>query len=116
MSTTIAIFILFILALIAANIPFISDRVMFLYASKSRKIFWLRLLEWFSMYLLTLALATGLEIKLYGEAYSKIWEIWHFPQYWEFYIITLCLFLVFALPGFIYQYDLKKHLHSTTMD
>ncbi len=110
MNTTIAIFILFILALIAANIPFISDRVMLLYTGKSRKLFWLRMFEWFIMYLLTLTLATGLEIKLYGEAYSKIWEFWLFPQHWEFYIITLCLFMVFALPGFVYRYDLKKHL------
>jgi len=110
MSTSVAILILFIMTLAAANIPFISDRILLFIDSKSPKSFWLRLFEWFIMYVLTLALAMGLEIKLYGEAYSKVWEFWNFPQHWEFYTITLCLFLVFALPGYIYHYDLKKHL------
>ena len=98
------------MALTAANIPFISDRDLLFIQSRSPKSFWLRLLEWFIMYILILALATGLEIKLYGEAYSKVWEVWNFTNNWEFYTITLCLFLVFALPGYIYHYDLKKHL------
>jgi len=32
-------------------------------------------------------------------------------QQWGFYVATLCLFVVFALPGFIYHYDLKKLLN-----
>jgi hypothetical protein len=98
------------MTLAAANIPFISDRLLLFFESKSPKSFWLRLFEWFVMYVLTLALATGLEIKLYGEAYRKVWEFWKFPDHWEFYTITLCLFMVFALPGYIYHYDLKRHL------
>lgn len=31
-------------------------------------------------------------------------------QGWEFYATTLSLFVVFALPGFIYHYDLKRIL------
>ncbi len=34
------------------------------------------------------------------------------PQQWEFYVATLCLFVVFALPGFIYHYDLKNLFKS----
>ena len=98
------------MALTAANIPFISDRDLLFIQSRSPKSFWLRLLEWFIMYILILAFATCLEIKLYGEAYSKVWEVWNFTNNWEFYTITLCLFLVFAIPGYIYHYDLKKHL------
>jgi hypothetical protein len=38
---------------------------------------------------------------LNGEIYS---------QDWEFYAVALCLFLVFALPGFIYRHDLRQLL------
>jgi hypothetical protein len=27
-----------------------------------------------------------------------------FPQEWEFYAVSACLFIVLAFPGFIYQY------------
>ena len=27
-----------------------------------------------------------------------------YRQRWEFYAVTVCLFLVFAYPGFIYRY------------
>ena len=33
-------------------------------------------------------------------------------QQWEFYVASLCLFVVFALPGFIYHYDFKKLLNA----
>jgi len=110
MSSSIAVLILFIITLIAANIPFLSDRVLLVLNSSNNKGFWLRFAEWFIMYLVVMAIAIGLETKLHGAAYEKVWEVWNFSQHWEFYSITLCLFVVFALPGFIYQYDLKKHL------
>ena len=30
-------------------------------------------------------------------------------QSWEFYVITLCLFLVFAYLGLVYRYMWRKH-------
>ena len=110
MSSSIAVLILFIVALIAANIPFFSDRVLLVLKEDSDKSFWLRFTEWFLMYVVVMAIAIGLETKLHGAAYAKVWEFWNFSQHWEFYFITLCLFVVFALPGFIYHYDLKKYL------
>lgn len=110
MSSPFAVSILFIVSLIAANIPFISDKKLLLLSSDNEKKFWLRALEWFLMYLVVMAIAIGLEIKLHGNAYRNVWEFWDFSAHWEFYSITLCLFVVFALPGFIYHYDLKKHL------
>ena len=47
------------------------------------------------------AIGLGLERRLTGEIYA---------QDWEFYAVTLALFIVFALPGFIFRYDLLKHL------
>jgi len=110
MPSSIAVLILFIVTLIAANIPFISNRVLLVLKEDDNKSFWLRFAEWFIMYIIVMAIAIGLETKLHGAAYASVWEFWNFSQNWEFYSITLCLFVVFALPGFIYHYDLKKHL------
>ena len=111
MTTNIALSILFIIAIIAANIPFLTNKVFLIFGSDKAKSFWLRFAEWFFMYLIVMAIAIGLETKLYGQAYKPVWEFWHFSRNWEFYFITICLFLVFALPGFLYHYDLKKYLN-----
>lgn len=110
MSSSIAVLILFIITLIAANLPFLTDRVLLLFKPRDNKSFWLRFTEWCLMYIVVMVVAIGLETKLYGAAYAKVWEIWNFSQHWEFYFITICLFVVFALPGFLYHYDLKKRL------
>jgi hypothetical protein len=60
----------------------------------------MRWVEWLSFYFVAGALALGMENKLNGDIY---------PQDWEFYAVTFFLFLVFALPGFIYRYDLRHH-------
>ena len=110
MSNSIALIILFLVAIMAANMPFLTDRVMLVFKTDRIKSFWLRFSEWFLLYIVVMAIAIGLESKLYGAAYAKVWEFWNFAQNWEFYAITLCLFMVFSLPGFVYHYDLKKHL------
>lgn len=89
--------ILLVLAVIAANLPWISRR--FLLAIDINKTAGWRWLEWLLWYGLTGLSAMAMENKLTGGNYS---------QQWEFYVATLCLFVVFALPGFIYHYDLKK--------
>lgn len=101
LSTVIIIFI--IVAIIAANLPWISDRIFGLISLKSpTKSAWVCLLEWFVLYLLIGLVALGIEKKFTSDIYE---------QSWEFYATTFCLFLVFALPGFIYRFDLK-HLIS----
>ena len=84
-------------AFILANIPWLSGR--FLLFVQGNKNAWLRWVEWLIYYLLTGLLAWSLEYKLTGIRQ---------PQDWEFYVTTLCLFMVFALPGFIFHYDLRK--------
>ncbi|MBS4050427.1 MAG: DUF2818 family protein [Methylomonas sp.] len=59
-------------------------------------------MEWLLCYGLVGLLAMALENKLTGGLHN---------QQWGFYVATLCLFVVFALPGFIYHYDLKKLLN-----
>ena len=90
------------LAIVAANLPWLSDRLMFVRqpASGSKSV-WFRLLEWLLLYFLVGGIALGLEHKTTGNTFS---------QDWEFYAVTLCLFIIFALPGFLYQVELKPQL------
>ena len=100
LNNSIVIFV--IIAFIAANLPWISDRLFGVIAMKSgNKSVWLAFAEWFVLYLLIGLIALGLEKKFTSDIYS---------QSWEFYASTLCLFLVFALPGFIYRFELKHLL------
>lgn len=88
-------------AFIAANLPWLTER--FLLVFKFNKNAGWRWLEWLICYGLVGCLALALEQKQTGNIY---------PQQWEFYVASLCLFVIFALPGFIYHYDLKKLLNS----
>jgi hypothetical protein len=82
------------LAFFLANLPWLSQRC-FLILQCERKSPWLRLLEWFVLYFVVGLLALGLEKQVTGSVY---------PQGWEFYTVTLSLFMVFAFPGFIYRF------------
>jgi len=57
-----------------------------------------RLLEWLALYALTLTLGFALETQLGNP----------FPQRWEFYAITLSLYLVPAFPAFVWRYLLRR--------
>jgi hypothetical protein len=110
MSSVTNLIILFMIAIIAANLPFLTERRLLVFQAGSEKPFWLRLLEWFLMYLAVMGVAIGMEVRMHGAAYKPVWEVWNFSQHWEFYSITVCLFVVFAMPGFLYHYDLKRFL------
>jgi hypothetical protein len=97
------IWILLIIAIIAANLPWLGERFFFFFnpPGQQEKRVWMRLLEWFVLYLLVGFIAMGLEKKATGNIYQ---------QDWEFYVVTLCLFVVFAIPGFVYRYQLRHLL------
>jgi hypothetical protein len=57
-----------------------------------------RLLELFVLYFVVGGLARLLESRI-GNA---------FPQTWEFYAITACMFVVLAFPGFVLRYLRKR--------
>ncbi|MQQ99186.1 DUF2818 family protein [Glaciimonas soli] len=90
--------IVILLAVLAANLPFINERLFALIPLKAKSV-WLRIVELFVLYALVGVIANVLESRL-GNA---------FTQTWEFYAITACLFLVLAFPGFVYRYLRKKH-------
>jgi hypothetical protein len=89
-----------LLAVIAANLPFFSERLLFaIPVGRSIKPLWLRLVELIGLYALVLAIGYMLEARI-GNV---------FPQRWEFYAITSCLFLVLAFPGFVFRYLRRRH-------
>ncbi|MBK1691462.1 DUF2818 family protein [Ectothiorhodospira mobilis] len=88
--------------ILAANLPWITRRILFLLPPRGEEkgAAW-RILEWVLLYGLMLGLGMGLERYLTGTLH---------PQGGGFYAITLMLFAVFAFPGFVYHYDLRRHL------
>ncbi|CAG9176650.1 DUF2818 family protein [Cupriavidus pampae] len=88
-----------LLALVCANLPFINQRLFGAIALKwARKPMWLRVIELLVWYAVAGAAGFAVEASL-GNS---------FPQGWQFYAITGCMMLVFAFPGFTWQY-LVKH-------
>lgn len=91
----------------AANLPWLSERWFFVFSRRNEqqgKPFWLRLIEWTLLYGLILGAGFGFEYRATGTIQA---------QDWEFYVVTLCLFAVSALPGFIYRYQLQRLLRQT---
>lgn len=88
--------LIILLALVFANLPFFNERFFALIALKRvpSKPFWLRLIELAVLYFVLGAFTFVLEA-LAGNRYT---------QTWEFYAITVSLFIVMAFPGFVYRY------------
>lgn len=91
-----------LLAALAANIPFLNERLFAVlpapaFASPAKPL-WLRLIEIALLYAVVLLIARLLEGRI-GNVFS---------QGWEFFAITICLFLVLAFPGFVYRYLHKR--------
>lgn len=99
-----AISIFLLAAFIVANLPWLNNRVFMIVPLKNGKPAWLRLLEWFILYFVMGFIAISMEKQANGTIY---------PQDWEFYAVTLSLFMVFAFPGFIYRYDYLKLLNNS---
>jgi len=94
--------ILLIASIIAANLPWLTERSLLIFPPQpSGKPVWMRLIEWFILFIIMGGVAIGLEIKATGGSHS---------QDWEFYWVSLFLFMIFALPGFIYRHDLRHLL------
>ena len=97
-----AALILITIAIVVANLPWMSERVFFFFhPADGHKSAWWRWAEWLVLYFIVGGTALGLEHKVTGQIYA---------QEWEFYVVTLCLFMIFALPGFLYRHDLRPKL------
>jgi len=102
MDINLAAWLVVALALAAANLPFVNERLFGLVplpgrnpeGQARRKRFPVRLLELVVLYFAVGAVARLLE--------SRIGSL--FVQTWEFHAVTGCLFVVLAFPGFVVRY------------
>ncbi|MDP1566959.1 MAG: DUF2818 family protein [Polaromonas sp.] len=98
MTQTASVWLVVVLALLAANLPFISNRLLAVVPLARPKILAVRLAELVFWYFVVGGIGLFLEQRAGQIA----------PQGWEFYAITASLFITFAFPGFVYRY-LFKH-------
>lgn len=93
-----AVLIVLLAALIAANLPFINERLFVLGPRRTPKTVAWRVLELMVYAALVAVLGRLLESHL-GQAG---------PIRWEFVAVWLCVFLTLAFPGFVWRY-LRRH-------
>jgi hypothetical protein len=100
-----AAWLVILLALVLANLPFFNERVFALVPLQGAagqapsKPFLVRLLELTVLYFAVGGIGRALE--------GRIGTV--FPQTWEFYAISACMFIVLAFPGFVLRYLRKRH-------
>ena len=100
-----AVWLLLVTAIVLANIPFLLSNRLFVFIKVPEKTIWINLAEWFLYFIITGFFAYLLENKSMGHVAE---------QSWEFYTITLFMFMIFAFPGFIYRYNLKQFMKKNT--
>ena len=98
MTTSNLAWLVIVLALVTANLPFLSERLFLVRLLPESKALAWRLAELVVGYLLVGGIALFLEKSIGQNA----------PQGWEFYAITGTLFVTLAFPGFVYRYLLKR--------
>lgn len=102
MSISSAVLLLLVVAVLAANYPWLSQKVFFILPEpREGKPAWLRCFEWLLNFGLVLLFGLGLERKINGVIHV---------QQWEFFVVGFLFFMVLAMPGFIYRYDLSRYL------
>ena len=94
MGSSAAVWLVLLIALIAANLPFVNERLFVIGPSRAPKLIGWRLLELVVLWGVTLAIGFALEARA-GQIQ---------PQGWEFYAALGFTFLTFAFPGFVWRY------------
>ena len=98
MSNTVSVWLVVVVAFLAANLPFVNQRVLGVLPLPAGKPLALRAAELVLMYFV--AGAVGLLLENHAGQIA--------PQGWEFYAVTGALFITFAFPGFIWRYLWKR--------
>ena len=101
MTQTGSIWLVLVLAFCAANLPFLTERVLGLLPLARGKNLAVRLGELVLLYLLVGGVGLLLERRAGQIA----------PQGWEFYAVTAALFLTFAFPGFVWRHLYRPRQH-----
>lgn len=98
MSQSASVWLVLLLALVAANLPFVNERLLALIpVGAGKKSLAIRLAELVILYFVVGGIGLLFERRVGQIA----------PQGWEFYAITGALFIVLAFPGFTWRYLLK---------
>ena len=88
-----------LLALVGANVPFFNQRLFAVVPlGAAKKSAWLRIAEMIVLYFVIGMIGFALEARAGNR----------FEQGWQFYAITFSMFVVFAFPGFTFQYLVKR--------
>jgi hypothetical protein len=98
MGPSAAVWLVLLVALITANLPFVNERLFIVGPKRHPKALGWRLLELLLLWAATLALGFALE--------SRLGQIQ--PQGWEFFWSFGFFFLTLAFPGFVWRY-LRRH-------
>ena len=98
MTTSNLAWLVITMALVTANLPFLSERLFLVRRLPESKALAWRLAELLVGYLLVGGIAMSMEKSIGQNA----------PQGWEFYAVTGTLFVTLAFPGFVYRYLLKR--------
>jgi len=100
-SQTASVWVVLLVALVAANLPFFNDRLFAIVPLQAKpKSLAIRVAELVVLYFI----AGGIGL-LFERRAGQIAS-----QGWEFYAVTGALFIVLAFPGFTWRY-LMKHRH-----
>ncbi len=94
MDQTASVWLVLLVAAIAANLPFVNERLFVIGPRRERKSLGWRVLELGVAFGLTLLVGFALEARL-GQRHA---------QGWEFYAVFASLFLTLAFPGFVWRY------------
>ncbi|MDG0852955.1 DUF2818 family protein [Roseateles puraquae] len=100
MDQTTAVWGVLVFAVVAANLPYFSERLLLVGPRRAPKGGWWRLLELVFMAALTFGVGTALEAQI-GQRHA---------QGWEFYAAAACLFATLGFPGFVWRY-LRRGAH-----
>lgn len=95
-----AIVAVLIVAVLAANLPYLTERLLLVGPRRAPKAAGWRVLELVLMALLTYGVGAFAEARIGQRA----------PQGWEFYAAGACLFVTLGFPGFVWRY-LRRHPH-----
>ena len=104
MSHAIEVWAVILFALVAANLPFVNERLFIVGPKRAPKAFGWRLLELLLMAALTFGVGSLIEASI-GQRQ---------PQKWEFFAAAGCLFVTFAFPGFIWRYLRRASLREAS--
>ena len=97
-ANTVSVWLVVVVAVLSANLPFLSQRLLGVLPLPAGKPLALRAAELVLMYFV--AGAVGLLLENHAGQIA--------PQGWEFYAVTGALFITFAFPGFIWRYLWKR--------